>query len=246
MNSSLDCSHAEVRVTLHQASVLAEYDEPDVQREQFQPLPCTLSFLFHKVSLLCFIPGNSDRKIRPRWQQTVSPRTWITDKRPCRTRPQLVSLIELWRKEKCLMSPRYYSSGMCLTGLLLHAETVSGEQSTTSNCSHSSSSSQSLSSAAGALGSAPSSISSSSSSSTGQGPPSMQLPSSALLQDPALLHQLIPALQATLQMNNGSMDMAKLNEGEHRRARVTLFLTSAWIVVVWAFDSFYLLFFFKD
>ncbi|KAK1878993.1 WW domain containing adapter protein with coiled-coil [Dissostichus eleginoides] len=37
-------------------------------------------------------------------------------------------------------------------------------------------------------------------------------PSPALLQDPALLHQLLPALQATLQMNNGNMDMAKLNE----------------------------------
>ncbi|XP_061588972.1 WW domain-containing adapter protein with coiled-coil-like isoform X2 [Cololabis saira] len=91
-------------------------------------------------------------------------------------------------------------------------KTASGEQSTTPNCSHSSSSSQSLNSAAGAAGSAPSNISSSSSSSAGQGPSSMQSPSPALLQDPALLHQLLPALQATLQMNNGTMDMAKLNE----------------------------------
>ncbi|XP_040911604.1 WW domain-containing adapter protein with coiled-coil-like isoform X2 [Toxotes jaculatrix] len=90
-------------------------------------------------------------------------------------------------------------------------KTTSGDQSASSNSAHSSSSSssQSLNSAAGALGSTPSTMSSSSSSSTGQ---SVQSPSPALLQDPALLHQLLPALQATLQMNNGSMDMAKLNE----------------------------------
>ncbi|XP_028284382.1 WW domain-containing adapter protein with coiled-coil-like [Parambassis ranga] len=94
-------------------------------------------------------------------------------------------------------------------------KTTPGDQSTASNCGHSSSSSSSQTlnpSAAGALGSTPSSMSSSSASSTGQVPPSVQSPSPALLQDPALLHQLLPALQATLQMNNGSMDMAKLNE----------------------------------
>ncbi|KAM7401146.1 hypothetical protein PAMA_005370 [Pampus argenteus] len=91
-------------------------------------------------------------------------------------------------------------------------KTTSGDQSTASNSGHSSSSSQSLNSAPGAIVSAPSTMpsSSSSSSSTGQLPQSVQSP--ALLQDPALLHQLLPALQATLQMNNGSMDMAKLNE----------------------------------
>ncbi|KAF3858638.1 hypothetical protein F7725_011839 [Dissostichus mawsoni] len=93
---------------------------------------------------------------------------------------------------------------------------TSGDQSTASNSGHSSSSSssQSLNSAPGALGSTPSAMSSStsSSSSSGQAPPSVQSPSPALLQDPALLHQLLPALQATLQMNNGNMDMAKLNE----------------------------------
>lgn len=36
--------------------------------------------------------------------------------------------------------------------------------------------------------------------------------SSALLQDPALLRQLLPALQATLHINNSSVDMAKINE----------------------------------
>ncbi|XP_039999543.1 WW domain-containing adapter protein with coiled-coil-like isoform X2 [Xiphias gladius] len=90
-------------------------------------------------------------------------------------------------------------------------KTTSGDQSTSSNSAHSSSS-QSLNCAPGALGSTPSTMSSSSSSSTGQLPQSVQSPSPALLQDPALLHQLLPALQATLQMNNGSMDMAKLNE----------------------------------
>lgn len=99
--------------------------------------------------------------------------------------------------------------------VLVFTETASGDQATASNCGHSSSSSssQSLSSAPGALGSTPSSMSSSSS---GQVAQSVQSPSPALLQDPALLHQLLPALQATLQMNNGSMDMAKLNEGKEQ------------------------------
>ncbi|XP_047224547.1 WW domain-containing adapter protein with coiled-coil-like isoform X3 [Girardinichthys multiradiatus] len=92
-------------------------------------------------------------------------------------------------------------------------KTTSGDQSTSSNSSLSSSlsSSQSLNSAAGSLGSTPSNMSSSSSS-TVQGAPCVQSQSSALLQDPAVLHQFLPALQATLQMNNGNMDMAKLNE----------------------------------
>ncbi|CAI5641914.1 unnamed protein product [Oreochromis niloticus] len=94
---------------------------------------------------------------------------------------------------------------------------ASVDQSAAANCGHSSSSSssQSLTPAAAAIGSTPSSMSSSSSSSSSQAPPSAQLPSPALLQDPALLHQLLPALQATLQMNNGSMDVAKLNEAQH-------------------------------
>ncbi|XP_077955392.1 WW domain-containing adapter protein with coiled-coil isoform X2 [Gasterosteus aculeatus] len=97
-------------------------------------------------------------------------------------------------------------------------KTTPGDQSAASNSGHSSSSSsssQSLNSAPGALGSTPSAMSSSSSSSSGQVPQSVQSPSPALLQDPALLHQLLPALQAALQMNNGNMDMAKLNEAQH-------------------------------
>ncbi|XP_067110002.1 WW domain-containing adapter protein with coiled-coil-like [Osmerus mordax] len=54
--------------------------------------------------------------------------------------------------------------------------------------------------------------STSTSSSASQPSPAVQSQSSALLQDPALLRQLLPALQATLQMNNGSVDMAKINE----------------------------------
>ncbi|KAJ8011143.1 hypothetical protein DPEC_G00055120 [Dallia pectoralis] len=52
----------------------------------------------------------------------------------------------------------------------------------------------------------------SSSSSTVPVSPSVQSQASSLLQDPALLRQLLPALQATLQMNNGSMDMTKIND----------------------------------
>lgn len=113
---------------------------------------------------------------------------------------------------KCLNSPKWLLSFLfCFS----HAETTSADQSTPSNSGYSSSlsSSQNPNSAAGPLGSAPSGMSSSSSAA----PPaaqSAQSQSSALLQDPALLHQLLPALQATLQMNNGSMDMAKLNEGD--------------------------------
>uniref|UniRef100_A0A3B5LNF3 WW domain containing adaptor with coiled-coil n=1 Tax=Xiphophorus couchianus TaxID=32473 RepID=A0A3B5LNF3_9TELE len=111
---------------------------------------------------------------------------------------------------KCLNSPKWLLRFLfCFS----RAEATSADQSTPSNSGHSSSlsSSQNPNSAAGPLGSTPSGMSSSSSAA----PPaaqSAQSQSSALLQDPALLHQLLPALQATLQMNNGSMDMAKLNE----------------------------------
>uniref|UniRef100_A0A671QIW8 WW domain-containing adapter protein with coiled-coil n=1 Tax=Sinocyclocheilus anshuiensis TaxID=1608454 RepID=A0A671QIW8_9TELE len=43
--------------------------------------------------------------------------------------------------------------------------------------------------------------------------PVMQLPAPpTLLQDPSLLRQLLPALQTALQLNNASVDMAKINE----------------------------------
>ncbi|XP_043117392.1 WW domain containing adaptor with coiled-coil b isoform X2 [Puntigrus tetrazona] len=60
----------------------------------------------------------------------------------------------------------------------------------------------------------PSSTSSSSSSSTVPVSPAVQASTSTLLQDPALLRQLLPALQATLQMNHGNVDMGKINEAQ--------------------------------
>ncbi|XP_061790851.1 WW domain-containing adapter protein with coiled-coil-like isoform X2 [Nerophis lumbriciformis] len=86
---------------------------------------------------------------------------------------------------------------------------TSADQSSASNSGHVCSSSQSLNTT-----SVPTTTSSSSSS-TAQLTQSVQSPSPALLQDPALLRQLLPALQATLQMSNGGMDMAKLNEAQH-------------------------------
>uniref|UniRef100_A0A673NKM4 WW domain-containing adapter protein with coiled-coil-like n=1 Tax=Sinocyclocheilus rhinocerous TaxID=307959 RepID=A0A673NKM4_9TELE len=58
----------------------------------------------------------------------------------------------------------------------------------------------------------PSSTPSSSSSSKVPVSPALQASTSTLLQDPALLGQLLPALQATLQMNHGNVDMGKINE----------------------------------
>lgn len=44
--------------------------------------------------------------------------------------------------------------------------------------------------------------------------PVMQSPATpTILQDPSLLRQLLPALQTALQLNNASVDMAKINEG---------------------------------
>ncbi|KAL6098119.1 wac [Pungitius sinensis] len=42
--------------------------------------------------------------------------------------------------------------------------------------------------------------------------PILQSPAPPLLQDPTLLRQLLPALQTALQLNNASVDMAKINE----------------------------------
>ncbi|XP_061569292.1 WW domain-containing adapter protein with coiled-coil isoform X2 [Cololabis saira] len=42
--------------------------------------------------------------------------------------------------------------------------------------------------------------------------PVLQSPAPPLLQDPTLLRQLLPALQTALQLNNASMDVAKINE----------------------------------
>ncbi|XP_029444493.1 WW domain-containing adapter protein with coiled-coil [Rhinatrema bivittatum] len=59
---------------------------------------------------------------------------------------------------------------------------------------------------------APPSSSSSSSSSTVPVSPVLQSSVPPLLQDPTLLRQLFPALQATLQFNNSSVDISKINE----------------------------------
>lgn len=50
--------------------------------------------------------------------------------------------------------------------------------------------------------------------------PVLQSPAPPLLQDPTLLRQLLPALQTALQLNNASVDMAKINEGK-KNADVT-------------------------
>ncbi|XP_061151429.1 WW domain-containing adapter protein with coiled-coil-like [Syngnathus typhle] len=86
---------------------------------------------------------------------------------------------------------------------------TSGDQSNAPNSGPMSSSSQTLNPSSTTT-TTPSS--SSTSSSFAQLSQSGQSSSPALLQDPAILRQLLPALQATLQMNNGGMDMAKLNE----------------------------------
>ncbi|XP_069067406.1 WW domain-containing adapter protein with coiled-coil isoform X7 [Pleurodeles waltl] len=54
--------------------------------------------------------------------------------------------------------------------------------------------------------------SSSSSSSSVPVSPVLQSPMPTLLQDPTILRQLLPALQATLHVNNSSVDISKINE----------------------------------
>ncbi|KAL0966855.1 hypothetical protein UPYG_G00301000 [Umbra pygmaea] len=89
--------------------------------------------------------------------------------------------------------------------------TPGDKQSSNSALSQSSSSSSTNQGLNQASGSNP--APSSSSSSTVPVSPSVQSAASGLLQDPNLIRQLLPALQATLQMNNNSsMDMAKINE----------------------------------
>ncbi|XP_068437913.1 WW domain-containing adapter protein with coiled-coil [Clinocottus analis] len=70
--------------------------------------------------------------------------------------------------------------------------------------------SQSSSSGSGSLN--PSSGPAGSSASTVPVSPVLQSPAPPLLQDPTLLRQLLPALQTALQLNNASVDMAKINE----------------------------------
>ncbi|XP_026148148.1 WW domain-containing adapter protein with coiled-coil isoform X1 [Mastacembelus armatus] len=71
---------------------------------------------------------------------------------------------------------------------------------------------QSLSSSSGSRSLNPSSGPPGSSASTVPVSPVLQSPAPPLLQDPTLLRQLLPALQTALQLNNASVDMAKINE----------------------------------
>ncbi|XP_066514275.1 WW domain-containing adapter protein with coiled-coil-like isoform X1 [Hoplias malabaricus] len=90
------------------------------------------------------------------------------------------------------------------------ASAVTGMKPTSADkpSSHTSFSQASASSSVGLHVSAPSSSSTSSVTVS----PALQSHTSTLLQDPALLRQLLPALQATLQINNSSVDMSKINE----------------------------------
>uniref|UniRef100_A0A8B9LE80 WW domain containing adaptor with coiled-coil a n=1 Tax=Astyanax mexicanus TaxID=7994 RepID=A0A8B9LE80_ASTMX len=73
--------------------------------------------------------------------------------------------------------------------------------------------SSSSSSSAAVSGLSAANPASSSSSSTVPVSPVMQSPATpTILQDPSLLRQLLPALQTALQLNNASVDMAKINE----------------------------------
>lgn len=70
--------------------------------------------------------------------------------------------------------------------------------------------------------------------------PVMQSPATPLLQDPTLLRQLLPALQTALQLNNASVDMAKINEGMNifflffLELSFSLFPPISWVIFNWA------------
>ncbi|XP_063062976.1 WW domain-containing adapter protein with coiled-coil [Engraulis encrasicolus] len=85
--------------------------------------------------------------------------------------------------------------------------------SSTSQSTSSSSSSSSSAAAVAVASTASSQGGSSSAAATVPVSPVLQSPvTPSLLQDPSLLRQLLPALQTALQLNNASVDMAKINE----------------------------------
>ncbi|XP_076151277.1 WW domain containing adaptor with coiled-coil b isoform X1 [Alosa pseudoharengus] len=87
---------------------------------------------------------------------------------------------------------------------------ASSQSSSSSSTCTSSSAAQGMNpSSSSSSSSVPASSSSASSSSSGSAAVSS---SAALLQDPALLRQLLPALQATLHLNHANVDVGKLNE----------------------------------
>lgn len=61
--------------------------------------------------------------------------------------------------------------------------------------------------------------------------PVLQSTTPPLLQDPTLFRQLLPALQTALQLNNASVDMAKINEGKEA-FRICKILFSALICLL--------------
>ncbi|XP_076151281.1 WW domain containing adaptor with coiled-coil b isoform X5 [Alosa pseudoharengus] len=89
---------------------------------------------------------------------------------------------------------------------------ASSQSSSSSSTCTSSSAAQGMNpSSSSSSSSVPASSSSASSSSSGSAAVSS---SAALLQDPALLRQLLPALQATLHLNHANVDVGKLNEAQ--------------------------------
>uniref|UniRef100_A0A665UU55 WW domain-containing adapter protein with coiled-coil n=1 Tax=Echeneis naucrates TaxID=173247 RepID=A0A665UU55_ECHNA len=104
-----------------------------------------------------------------------------------------------------------FSSDLCATTkttlpFFLIAESAQGEKPTATLATQSQSSSSgsgTLNQTSGPAGSSASTVPVS---------PVSQSPAPPLLQDPTLLRQLLPALQTALQLNNASVDMAKINE----------------------------------
>uniref|UniRef100_A0A8C1CL35 WW domain containing adaptor with coiled-coil a n=2 Tax=Cyprinidae TaxID=7953 RepID=A0A8C1CL35_CYPCA len=135
--------------------------------------------------------GNKGRRRQPRWLQwsTVSLKTGTTGVKPCKLRPPA--------------SPALVNGG--LTGSERREESSIATEKPSSLTPSSSSAAVSGLSVANSASAA--------SGSTVPVSPVMQSPAPpTLLQDPSLLRQLLPALQTALQLNNASVDMAKINE----------------------------------
>lgn len=168
--------------------------------------PVTASTLFQpstNASLPVWTENKGREKV-PRLWLTAFPKTETTDKRRCRPVPQVPSVVQV-TEINCFGSFKLYyvDNSLCWW---FHNPFLSSESSLAEKPLSHSGYSQPLSIN-------PSSTSSSSSSSTVPVSPALQASASTLLQDPALLRQLLPALQATLQMNHSNVDMSKINEG---------------------------------
>lgn len=78
---------------------------------------CTCSLL--PVLLALCASGNKGRKTQSRSQRTVSPETWTTDKRPCRTKPQQVNVAH---RNHHLLTPNWinvsYIYCVCLQNIM--------------------------------------------------------------------------------------------------------------------------------